>query len=73
MWVKTDNKDLMRDTESNALINVNRAAVNKDLQYKQKLAKEIESKETINKLKDEISDLRSDISKILNLLNSRGI
>lgn len=73
MWVKTDNKDLMRDTESNALINVNRAAVNKDLQYKQKLTKEIESKETINKLKEEISDLRSDISKILNLLNSRGI
>jgi predicted ABC-class ATPase len=73
MLVRTDNTDLMRDTESNALINVNKAAVNKDLQYKQRLAKEIENKETINKLQEEISNLRSDISTILNLLNSRGI
>jgi hypothetical protein len=73
MLIRTDNTDLMRDTESNALINVNKAAVNKDLQYKQRLAKEIESKETINKLQEEISSLRSDISTILNLLNSRGI
>lgn len=73
MLVRTDNNDLMRDTESNALINVNKAAINKDLQYKQRLAKEIENKETINKLQEEISSLRSDISTILNLLNSRGI
>lgn len=72
MFVKTENKDLIRDTESLALLNVNKSAVNKDLQYKMRNKKDIELTETINSIQEEVSSLRSDISKILQLLNSRG-
>ena len=72
MFVKTENKDLIRDTESLALLNINKGAVNKDLLYKQKMKKEKEIDATINSLHEEIADLRSDISKILELLASRG-
>ena len=72
MFVKTENKDLIRDTESLALLNVNKSAVNKDLQYKMRNKKDVELTETINSIQEEVSSLRSDISKILQLLNSRG-
>lgn len=63
---------LARDTESMAIVNVSRAAVLRDELYKQKLKKEKEVDESISNLKADISSIKNDISKILELLNSRG-
>ena len=66
-----DNEDLVRDTHSKAILNVNKNALLKDQMYQEKLKKEKEMESSINSLRDEVSSLKSDISKILEML-SRG-
>jgi hypothetical protein len=66
-----DNEDLVRDTHSKAILNVNKDALLKDQMYQEKLKKQKEMESSINSLRDEVSSLKSDISKILEML-SRG-
>ena len=66
-----DNDDLVRDTQSKAILNVNKNALLKDQMYQEKLKKQKEMESSINSLRDEVSSLKSDISKILEML-SRG-
>jgi len=66
-----DNEDLVRDVNSKAILNINKKALLKDQMYQEKLKKQKEMESSINSLRDEVSSLKSDISKILEML-SRG-
>jgi hypothetical protein len=66
-----DNEDLVRDVNSKAILNINKNALLKDQMYQEKLKKQKEMESSINSLRDEVSSLKSDISKILEML-SRG-
>jgi hypothetical protein len=66
-----DNEDLVRDVNSKAILNINKNALFKDQMYQEKLKKQKEMESSINSLRDEVSSLKSDISKILEML-SRG-
>lgn len=67
-----NNDSLVRDTNSMAVLNVSRASLAKDAMYKEKLRRDKEVDSAINKLNDEISDIRNNVSKILEILSSRG-
>jgi len=67
-----DVDDLVRDTNSRAILNVNKNALLKDQMYQEKLKKQQEVEASINNLKEEISSIKGDISKILEMLSSRG-
>lgn len=68
-----DHKDkLARDTDSMAILNIDRSAISRDAIYKMNQKKEKDLQSTINTLQSEVSSLKSDISKILEILNSRG-
>ena len=67
-----DNEDLARDMNSRAILNVNKNALLKDQMYQDKLRKQQEVESSINNLKEEISSIKGDISKILEMLSSRG-
>lgn len=66
-----DNEDLVRDENSKAILNINKNALLKDQMYQEKLRKQKEMESSINSLRDEVSSLKGDISKILEML-SRG-
>lgn len=71
MKINTENKNLVRDTNSMALLNINHKAITKDLQYKQRLMKEQETADRINTIQDEVKEIKDQITKILEIL-SRG-
>lgn len=64
--------DLVRDTETMAIINVSKTAALREEAYINQQKKEKYVDETINSLKADVSSIKNDISKILELLNSRG-
>ena len=66
-----DNEDLVRDVNSKAILNINKNALLKDQMYQERLKKQREMESSINSLRDEVSSIKSDISKILEML-SRG-
>lgn len=66
-----DSDDLVRDLNSRAILNVNKNALLKDQMYQEKMKKQKEIESSINNLKEEVSSIKSDISKILEML-SRG-
>ena len=66
-----DNEDLVRDENSKAILNINKNALLKDQMYQEKLRKQKEMESSINSLRDEVSSLKGDISKILEMV-SRG-
>lgn len=70
--IENEKGRLVRDTKSMAILAVDKSALSRDATVKNKLRKEEEIQDTINNLKSEVSSLKSDISKILQLLNSRG-
>lgn len=74
MFVDIENEKgrLVRDTKSMAILAVDKSALSRDASIKNKLKREEEVQNDINNLKSEVSSIRSDISKILELLNSRG-
>lgn len=73
MHVKIKDVDgLVRDTHSKAILNVNKSVLLKDQMYQEQLKKEKQMESSINNLKEEVSSLRSDISKILEMLSNRG-
>jgi len=65
-------EDLVRDTDSMAILNVNKGALMRDALYKQNLKRDKEVDQAINKLKDDVSSIKNDLSKIIELLSSRG-
>lgn len=66
-----DDEDLVRDVNTRAILNVNKNAVLKDQMYQEKMKKQKELESSINNLKEEVSSIKNDISKILEML-SRG-
>jgi hypothetical protein len=73
MLVKVkDAEGLMRDVNSRAILNVNKNVLLKDQMYQEQLKKEKHMEASINNLKDEVSSIKSDISKILEMLSNRG-
>ena len=66
-----DSDDLVRDTNSRAILNENKNALLKDQMYQEKMRKQREIDSSINNLKEEINSIKSDVSKILEML-SRG-
>lgn len=64
-----DNDDLVRDGRSQAILNINRKTLLKDQMYQEKMKREKEIDTSINNLKEEISSIKGDISKILELLS----
>ena len=67
-----DNDDLARDVKSRAILNVNKNVLLKDQMYQEKLKKQQEVESSINTLREEVSSMKGDISKILEMLSSRG-
>jgi len=73
MLVKVkDAEGLMRDVNSRAILNVNKNVLLKDQMYQEQLKKEKHMEASINNLKEEVSSIKSDISKILEMLSNRG-
>ena len=70
--IKDKKGKLVRDTNSMAVLAVDNSLVERHNIITQNLKKEREMQRSINNLNNEVSSLRSDISKILELLNSRG-
>lgn len=65
MYVKVRDANFVRDTNSMALINTDRKAIN-DYQEKVRMAKA--QKEEINNLKTEIADVKNDVQEIKMML-----
>ena len=63
--VKVNNTNFVRDTESMAIINVDNNAKN---EYYEKVRLAKSQKEQINKMNADISDLRTDIGQIKQLI-----
>ena len=73
MLVKVkDAEGLVRDVNSRAILNVNKSVLLKDQMYQEQLKKEKNMEASINNLKEEVSSIKSDISKILEMLSNRG-
>lgn len=73
MRVKVENNnDLVRDMRSMAILNVNKAALAKDALYKEKARREKEVDSAINKLENDVNEIKSSLGKILEILESRG-
>jgi hypothetical protein len=70
--IENERGKLARDTKSMAILNVDQSSINKDALYKKNMRKEQELETIINTLQSEVSSLKSDISKILDILSSRG-
>lgn len=65
-------QDLVRDTETMAIINVSQASSTRDSLYKERRRKEQEIDSSINSLQADVASIKDNISQILELLNSRG-
>jgi len=65
-------ENLVRDIDSMAILNVNKGALMRDALYKQKLQRDKEVDRAINKLNDDVSSIKTDLNKIIELLSSRG-
>lgn len=64
--------DLVRDSQSMAILNIDSNVLHKDLLYKQKLKKEKETEKAINKLETDVKEIKNSLDKILQVLESRG-
>ena len=64
-----DNEDLVRDGRSQAILNINKKTLLKDQMFQEKMKREREIDSSINNLKEEIFSIKSDISKILEMLS----
>lgn len=68
MYVKVEGNEFVKNTENNALLTVNPAALQQNAARK-KLAEKINGKDVeINNLKEQVEGLTSDISEIKNML-----
>lgn len=67
-----DRNDLVRDMRTMAILNVDSAALGKDRLYKEKMRREQEVNSAINKLENEVTEIKNNLDKILQILESRG-
>ncbi len=67
-----DRNDLVRDMRTMAILNVDAANLGKDRLYKQKMDKDKRVDDAINKLESEVTEIKSNLDKILQILESRG-
>lgn len=67
-----DRADLVRDMRTMAILNVDTANLGKDRLYKQKMAKEKQVDDAINKLENDVTEIKDNLNKILQILESRG-
>ena len=67
-----DRNDLVRDMRTMAILNVDKSVLGKDAMYKQKLQKEQQVDNAINKLENDVKDIKLNLDKILQILESRG-
>ena len=68
MFVKVEGNQFVKNTDNNALLTVNKAAIQEN-EARKKLASKINSKnDEINNLKCKVEDLSEDISEIKKLL-----
>ena len=67
-----DRNDLVRDMRTMAILNVDAANLGKDRLYKQKMDKDKRVEDAINKLESEVTEIKSNLDKILQILESRG-
>jgi hypothetical protein len=67
-----DRNDLVRDMRTMAILNVDTANLGKDKLYKQKMEKEKRVDGAINKLENDITEIKDSLNKILQALESRG-
>lgn len=74
MYIDIEDKKgkYVRDTNSMAILTVDKTIRIKESAHKNKIEKERMIESTINNLKADVDSIKSDISKILELLNSRG-
>jgi|688.fasta_scaffold00231_28 hypothetical protein len=67
-----DRSDLVRDSQTMAILNVDKNVLNKDLLYKQKMRREKQVDEAINKLENDVNEIKGNLNKILQILETRG-
>ena len=67
-----DRTDLVRDMRTMAILNVDTANLGKDRLYKQKMEKDKRVDDAINKLENDVTEIKSSLDKILQVLESRG-
>jgi hypothetical protein len=65
MYVKVKDANFVRDTNSMALINTDRKAIN---EYQEKMRMAKVQKDEINNIKSEIADVRGDVQEIKMML-----
>lgn len=66
MYVKVKDANFIRDTNSMALINTDRKAIN---EYQEKMRMAKVQKEEINNLKSEITEVKGDVQEIKMMLS----
>lgn len=67
-----DRTDLVRDMRTMAILNVDTANLGKDRLYKQKMEKDKRVDDAINKLENDVTEIKNSLDKILQVLESRG-
>jgi hypothetical protein len=67
-----DRDDLVRDMRTMAILNIDTANLGKDKLYKQKMEKEKKVDDAINKLENDVTEIKDSLNKILQVLESRG-
>lgn len=67
-----DRNDLVRDMRTMAILNVDTANLGKDRLYKQKMEKDKRVDDAINKLENDVTEIKNSLDKILQVLESRG-
>lgn len=67
-----NNETLVRDMNSMAVLNVSKASLAKDAMYKEKARRDKEVDSSINALNEDVKSIKQDLSKILEILSSRG-
>jgi|688.fasta_scaffold13322_5 hypothetical protein len=67
-----DREDLVRDMRTMAILNVDKNILGKDAQYKQRMNRDKQIDNAINKLENDVHQIKGSLDKILQLLESRG-
>ena len=69
--IQDEKGKLVRDTSNMAILNIDKSALSRDAMYKARLKKDDEVQTTINKLESEVSEIKSTMTKILELLSTK--
>lgn len=67
-----DHNNLVRDTQTMAILNVDRSALAKDALFREKKKREKEVEGAINKLETDVKEIKECLAKMLAVLENRG-